>query len=338
MSGLSLDFSFFIQPSGSPQLILGCILHSHRVSKLIEIDLSGLKFQPTYTFDCGQVFRWRPTDAKKQEWVGVIDNFVVRVRNADVKIVSWEGPSSEIERNSIIDYFSPEHDLDSILGLIPCDEFLSASIREFPGLRLLTQDPWECLISFVCSINKNIPAIRLAIENLCARFGNPIHSDLGKFYSFPTPDSLAHSKKPELLACKVGFRWKYIKYIAQKVSSGELDLDSLRLLDYERARTMLVSELSGHTFGVGPKVADCALLFSLQKTEAFPIDIWMIRCIKEHYANSLGMDRSLLKSESLSTKSYAAVSKIMRTHFGEYAGYAQQYLYMKTRSDSLHSR
>lgn len=304
---------------------------------MTELDLSGLKFEPSRTFDCGQVFRWRPKDIDKREWIGIIHNLVVLVRKNSVKIVS-EGPNSGIQNDMIVDYFTPNHDLDSILNLLPHDEFLTASISEFSGLRLLTQDPWECLISFVCSINKNIPGIRVAIENLCARFGSPIYSDLGTFYSFPTPDALAHSKKADLLACKVGFRWKYIKYIALKVASGELDLDSLRQLDYEQARKILVSKLSGRTFGVGPKVADCVLLFSLQKTDAFPIDVWMIRCIRRHYSDLLGINSSLLASKSLSSRAYAIITETMRTHFGKHAGYAQQYLYMKTRNDSLHSR
>ena len=307
------------------------------VRKLIELDLSGLKFEPSHTFDCGQVFRWRPADTDKREWIGIIRDVVVLVTKSGVKIAS-EGSNSVIQNEMIMDYFTPNHDLDSILHILPEDDFLTASIREFPGLRLLTQDPWECLISFVCSINKNIPGIRVAIENLCARFGSPIYADIGTFYSFPTPDALAHSKKPDLLACKVGFRWKYIKYIAQKVASEELDLNSLRQLDYEQARKILVSKLSGRTFGVGPKVADCALLFSLQKTDAFPIDVWMIRCIRRHYADLLGINPSLLKSESLSSNAYSIIAETMRTRFGKFAGYAQQYLYMKTRNDSLHSK
>ncbi len=305
---------------------------------MIEIDLSHLKFAASYTFDCGQVFRWRPIDTAKGEWLGVIADSLVRVEKTSVKIFSADGSNHKNQRNLIADYFTPDHDLDSILRTLPQDEFLSASIKEFPGLRLLTQDPWECLISFVCSINKNIPAIKLAIENLCERFGSPIHTELGRFYSFPSPGTLASAKKSELLSCKVGFRWKYIKYIAGKVSSGELDLDSLKQLNYDEAREALVSEISGRTFGVGPKVADCALLFSLRKTEAFPMDIWMIRCIKKHYADSLGIKDNALKNESLSSKAYARISKTMREHFGKYAGYAQQYLYMKTRSESLHSR
>ncbi len=302
----------------------------------MDLDVSALKFNPSYTFDCGQAFRWRPVDSQKSIWVGAIGRSVISVTRDRVRIHSQE-VHAQHHSDKVLDYFTPEDDLDSILERLPKDEFLSGAIREFPGLRILTQDPWECLVSFVCSINKNIPAIKLAIENLCDRFGDPISSDIGIYHTFPSPEALANAKQSDLLSCKVGFRWKYIKYIAMKIQSGELNLESLRNLSYEDARQAIVSKLSGRTFGVGPKVADCALLFSLHKTNAFPIDVWMSRCIREHYASMLRIEKTVLK-KSLTPRTYALLSGTMRLHFGKYAGYAQQYLYMKTRTDSLYSR
>ncbi|MGI0090375.1 MAG: DNA glycosylase, partial [Nitrososphaerales archaeon] len=229
-------------------------------------------------------------------------------------------------------YFSASDDLDSILASFPQgDENLLNATQMFSGLRLLTQDPWECLISFVCSINCNIPSIKLKIENLSRRFGDEIESGLDcKWYSFPSPRSLARAEKRELLDCKVGFRWKYIKFIAKKVETGDLDLEKLSRLKYQEALSELISEISGNTFGVGPKVADCVLLYALHKTEAFPIDVWILRCLKQYYRDLI----KIRNCNSLTPKTYFELSELMREKFGSCAGYAQLFLYAKMRHDA----
>ncbi len=138
-------------------------------------------------------------------------------------------------------------------------------------------------------------------------------------------------EKRELIACKLGFRWKYVRHVSRKVASGELKLDSLSELAYHTACSELISEASGKTFGVGPKVADCVCLFSLGMLEAFPIDVWMIRCLMSQYPNLIGASSKQIPDQ-LTPRRYQEWAQIMRTHFGRNAGYAQQYLYMKMRN------
>jgi N-glycosylase/DNA lyase len=266
-----------------------------------------------------------------------VGKFVFRVTKTRAIVVLGARDES-IDSSTLLSYFSPYDSLDSIFESFPRDDFLNVATKEFRGLRILNQDPWECLISFVCSINKNIPSIRNEIENLCERFGKNIRTDFGTYRSFPEPESLASASKKELGACKVGFRWKYIKFIAEKVVSGELDFNKIGTLSYEQARDCLVSDYSGITYGVGRKVADCELLFSMRKPEAFPIDVWVLRCLREKYSKLLELKKIAHSDHSFTPSSYRLYSEIMRKHFGRYAGYAQQYLYMKTRNDYLHSR
>jgi N-glycosylase/DNA lyase len=296
------------------------------------VDLRKLDFDPSVTFDSGQVFRWRPIDAARSEWLGIISGTLLRVSSKEVTNVTTEGSTSDFQ-DLASRYFSFQDDLHSIFSRFPKDDsLLNASLNSYRGLRLLTQDPWECLISFVCSINANIPSIRCRIENLCAKYGRRLESSLNdKMYAFPSARVLAKAEKNDLLACKVGFRWRYIKFIAESVERGELDLERLPALNYFEACSELTSEISGKTLGVGPKVADCVLLYSLHKTEAFPIDVWMLKCIRNFYSDVAGS----LSPKSLTLKSYRLISESMRNRFGSYAGYAQLYLYEKIRRESM---
>lgn len=286
-------------------------------------------FDPSTTLDSGQAFRWSPLDEGGKTWFGIVSDIVLKVTRKDAQILSGNGNTDILER-----YFSVKDDIDSIFRTFPHDEILESSRNQLPGLRLLTQDPWECLISFVCSINCNIPSIRLKIENLSRRYGKKLQTDVDiPAYSFPTPESLARATRRDLLDCRLGFRWKYVKFIAKSFTEGRLDLEKLRCLSYHDALANLISKKSGNTFGVGPKVADCTLLYSLHKTEAFPMDIWILRCLDRFYRDEAG--RGNLKS--LSSKKYFVISENMRKRFGKYAGYAQLYLYVKMRRDFNHS-
>jgi N-glycosylase/DNA lyase len=259
--------------------------------------------------------------------MGVVSDKLVRVSREDAVIVSALSRDSEF----LSRYFSLDDDLDSILATFPHDAMLDNAKRQFRGLRLLTQNPWECLVSFICSINCNIPSIRVKIENLSRKYGSRIKTNLDlDAYSFPTPESLARANKRDLLDCRLGFRWKYVKFIAKNVVKGEINLEKLRTVSYTSALNELISNVSGKTFGVGPKVADCTLLYSLHKTEAFPIDVWILRCLNKFYKEEVGIGNL----ESLTLKRYFEFSEIMRRKFGKYAGYAQLYLYVKMREDS----
>lgn len=293
---------------------------------------TDFQFNPRYTFESGQAFRW--SECETEAWRGIVSGRLISVDKDSVRVDLHDGSAGLKLAHQ---YFSVSDNLSHILRTFPEDQFLTSAVNQYKGLRLLSQDPFECIISFICSINSNIPSIRFKIDNLSKRFGIPLRQSNNGFqyHAFPTPISLAKATKEQLISCKVGFRWKYIQFVAKRVSSGELDLGHLRNLSYEDARDVLVSEISGKTFGVGPKVADCVLLFSLGKSEAFPIDVWMLRCILLNYRNLI---QDVLQGEQntqLTKKMYLTIGEIMRRHFGKYAGYAQQYLYMKTRSDAI---
>ena len=297
---------------------------------LEKIQFPESHIDPSITLDSGQVFRWSPVDESNQTWIGVVSDKVVKVTKSEAVVLGELRREPEFIRR----YFSTDDDLEAIFSTFPPDETLDSARKQLRGLRLLSQDPWECLISFVCSINCNIPSIRLKIENLSRRYGRKIDTHLNQnAYSFPSAESLAKASKRDLLACRLGFRWKYVKFIAQKVAAGHLDLERLRNVSYYDALPELISESSGKTFGVGPKVADCALLYSLHKTEAFPIDVWILRCLKQFYHDEI----EIKDLNSLTPKRYFAASEAMRRRFGKYAGYAQLYLYVKMRGDSNHS-
>ena len=287
-------------------------------------------FSASFTFNSGQVFRWRQAGEGNQSFVGVVSGSILKITNGFAICLGRTKTATDFTE-LISRYFSFDDHIDDILSSFPKDDlFLQKCVSEFPGLRLLTQDPWECLISFVCSINCNIPSIKLKIENLSRKYGEPIETDLGeRFHSFPTPVALSKAEKRDLLSCKLGFRWKYVRFIARQVRKGNLDLEKIRELPYLNAINELVSEISGKTFGVGPKVADCVLLYSFHKKEAFPIDVWLMKYVKQIYKGNLKAVGGLTRKKYFETGDY------MRNKFGKNAGYAQLFLYEKIRRGGL---
>jgi N-glycosylase/DNA lyase len=301
------------------------------------LNLLRYSFDPTITFDSGQVFRWKQFQTSRgYEWIGIVSNKLVRIDARKAECIASIRANRRVEfEEEITKYLSLQDNLDQIHSTFPKDPLLNDSIREYTGLRILTQDPWECLVSFVCSINKNIPSIKRIIELLSKKFGSKISSSYPISHTFPDPSSLAKASKNDLISCKLGFRWKFVQFIAKQVQSGKLDLEEVNRKSYEGARRELISELSGKTFGVGPKVADCVLLFSMHKLESFPIDIWMQRCIRTYYTSKLNLDCSLQDSKWLTAKRYEMIRRKATEYFGRYSGYAQQYLYMRIRKDSI---
>jgi N-glycosylase/DNA lyase len=207
-------------------------------------------------------------------------------------------------------YFRLDDDLHAIYAEITRDQRVAAMVARYPGLRVLRQEPWECLIAFICSANSNIPRIAQNVETLASHYGSPIVMDGEVRHAFPTPVQLAEAGEMELRKLGLGFRAPYVARAALLVASGELDLDALVRLPYAEAKAWLME-----CPGVGPKVADCVLVFSLEKLEAFPIDVWVRRALGEWYfpGQKAPSDRVLLEWA--------------QDHFGRYAGYANQYLF-----------
>ena len=272
------------------------------------------------TLESGQCFRWRreePSRPGRGQWYrGVVFNNVVKVRHTSKGIEFCCAPDQESTLEPLIrGYLRLGDDLEAIYRSIKIDDRIKASIAHYPGMRLVRQEPWECLISFICSSNSNIPRISANVEDISRSFGRPVRLDDHLSSTFPTPQELAEAGETRLRRLRLGFHAKYVAAAARVIADGDLDLFALREVSYEDALEALTA-----LQGVGDKVANCVLLFSLDKLESFPVDVWVHRALQEWYLG--GMDKKLpLKDMRLWAQE----------HFGQYAGYANQYLFHNRR-------
>jgi N-glycosylase/DNA lyase len=274
-----------------------------------------------FTLCCGQTFRW---EKRTDWWYGVVGEKAFKIRQ-DGKELEFENVDAEFVK----EYFGLHDDLPKITVQIAKDEHIRRAIQMFEGLRILHQEPWECLISYICATFKNIAAIKHMLLNLSRHYGEETTFDDSGSYIFPTPERLAKASVAELADCGLGFRAKHVLETAIKVQEEGFDFDHLRRICYEEAKAELVSFP-----GVGLKVADCILLFSLGKFEAFPIDVWMKRVILRHYSEQLPNDliAKIICKDSLTDSEYKKLNLFGREYFGQYAGYAQEYLYHHERT------
>jgi 3-methyladenine DNA glycosylase/8-oxoguanine DNA glycosylase len=276
----------------------------------------SVPFDLDFSLCCGQVFRWGKLDGW---WYGVVGDKIIKIRQRDREL-EFEGADEGFVRN----YFRLDDDLAQIGRCVDKDKYIHAALQRYIGLRLVRQEPWSCLIGFICSIQKNIPAIEQMLVQMSNRFGEKREFDGKEFYIFPTAERLALASDSGLRECSLGFRAKYVKATAQKIVDENFDLNSLRKLPYLEARSKLLEFM-----GVGLKVADCVLLFSLDKTEAFPVDVWVKRVILNHYCDKLAPElvKRLQSRSTLTNGEYLKIGDWARGYFGAYAGYAQEYLY-----------
>jgi N-glycosylase/DNA lyase len=265
------------------------------------------------TLDSGQAFRWRHRNGA---WHGVIGRYWVRLR-ADGNFIHAETAESVPDWEWLKDYLQVSLDLNSVLATFPSDEPLLKAVRACCGLRLLRQDLWECLASFILSSTKQIVQIRQIVAALCERFGDPVATLDGAdpAHTFPSPAALACTTEARLRECKMGFRAPYLLAAARRISEGELDLHQLSRIPMVAAREELMT-----LPGVGRKIADCVLLFGCGFPAAFPVDVWVKKAIQRLYFPGRRVNPKRLL-------------KFSETHFGPHAGYAQQYLfhYMRTK-------
>jgi N-glycosylase/DNA lyase len=278
--------------------------------------LDAIPFNLEVTLCCGQVFRW---GKKGDWWYGVVEEKPLKVRQTETEL-EFAGADQTL----LLYYFSLDQDLERISSEIGRDKHIRRALSKFWGLRLIRQEPWECLISYICATYKNIPAIRRIILNLSRKFGEKKFLDGCEFFTFPTPKALAFAEENSLARCGLGYRAKYVLATSKRIFENDFELENLRKLPYEQAKKQLCQ-----LAGVGPKVADCVLLFSLGKTEAFPVDRWVKRVILHHYAQQLPPEvlHKLEEGKELTNSGYAKLNAFGRKYFGEYAGYAQEYLY-----------
>jgi len=267
-------------------------------------------FSLDLTLGCGQAFRWEKDTGGW--WLGVADGKVIRCRQ-NGRTLSYEGA----DRDYIRHYFSLDTDLTGILEAIDRDEFIHAAIERSAGLRLVRQPPWECLCSYVCATNTNIPAIKRRIAFLSEQFGDKVLGNGMSGHTFPGPEKIAcHATADCLSSCRLGYRAPYVFGTSRAAAAEAGWAKKIAQLPYGEAH----KEMTKFS-GVGPKAADCVLLFAFQKYEAFPVDVWIRRIMREHYLPELS------EGSALTGREYDTIRRFARKHFGEYCGYAQEYLY-----------
>ncbi|MDR2345018.1 MAG: hypothetical protein LBE18_03040 [Planctomycetaceae bacterium] len=285
----------------------------------------------TATFDCGQCFRWRRENAdsdsdsfvpsqrrrdkvkrnncndncdsdsigNKISYNGIVCGLPIRVYSDGVSVRAKGYGTIDFWRN----YFDLERDYKSILSQFGDHPFTAAAIKFGCGLRVLKQDAWEMLVSYIISQNNNIPRISSSISKICAMCGERIEFDGLEFYSFPSAEKILKLNESELRQAGLGYRTDYLISVSQAAAEGKINLDEIKKLPTDEAREILLQ-----LRGVGPKVANCVLLFGLGKLDAFPIDTWINKAAK-YYGNNLDA-----------------------TRFGKYAGIAQEYIFYYIRN------
>jgi len=264
------------------------------------------------TLSCGQAFRWEEVDGW---WYGVVAGRAIRIRQ-EGDLLIFTGADARF----ISDYFRLDQDIQSILASIDRDPVIGAAIGECMGLRLVRQPHWECLVSYICATNTNIPAVKRRIALMVERYGKPIEGPTGRAYAFPEPEALATLSCTDLRECKVGYRADAVREAALYVAENQDWAERIAALPFEEAREALM-----RFRGVGPKAADCVLLFAFGFFEAFPVDVWIHRIMTEAYLPEL-------EGRECTPTVYERIRKFAREYFGDYAGYAQEYLYCVRRS------
>jgi N-glycosylase/DNA lyase len=292
----------------------------------IKLDNSTVPFSLEHTLNCGQLFRWEKLG---DWWYGVVADRIVKIKQTGDRLMFQSFP--EANQGFIENYLRLDDPLPYIYSQISRDEHVKRAINLFYGLRISRQEPWECLISYICATYKNIPAIKKIVSSISQRYGKKISFDGINFYTFPKATDFAQTSSKELRKCGLGFRAERVLETTKIVNRGDFSLEALKSSDYESAKRRLFS-----LPGVGPKVADCVLLFSLEKLEAFPVDVWMKRAATSLYSNHFDsrLVNKVSRKGSITPKEYVTISSFGREYFGKYAGYAQEYIFHMLRKKS----
>jgi len=260
-------------------------------------------FNLEHTLNCGQLFRF----VKRDEWYYIVSrNRMFRIRQLKEGL-EYEG----VDKEFLVEFFSLDEPYSHILKQISKDDIICTAVKEYYGMRIIRHDPWECTLSFLCSSAANIPKIRLNLEMLSQYFGSKIKLNGFEWYSFPGMGELNNYEKIAL--SKTGFRAKYIKAVNDIIN--EEFLNSLKGMPYKEAKTTLK-----RLPGIGNKIADCILLFSCGFSEAFPVDTWIKRILRQYYFEDRKVSNEQLYSFGMD-------------YFGKYAGYAQQFLYIYAKRE-----
>ena len=263
------------------------------------------------SINSGQVFLWKKI---KKNWYGIDGQNILKIN---------QGGKIESIQNTKTDFFRKNDDIQKIIKSISKDKTVKKAIRQYEGLRLFNQDPFQCMISFIISSNSNIQKIKNSLEKISKKFGTKLMVQNEEFYLFPKPEKIAKASINEIKTCGVGYRAPFIKEAAKMVTSKKINFEYLKNSDYnETKRNLRLIP------GVGNKVADCIMLFSLNKLDAFPLDTWMIKILEKYYSNEFHIE-----TKTITEKQYEILHKKIVDYFGPYCGYAQQFLFKMEREN-----
>ena len=269
-------------------------------------------FEPKHIFECGQCFRW--DEEPDGRYTGIVKDNVINVKKVD-NTVYFTSLGADDLKNLVDDYFDLGRDYEKIKEtLSKIDEYLENSIRYGNGIRILNQDLWETIISFIISANNNIPRIKGIINRISQKYGNKIEWNGKEYYTFPAVENLAKATVEDLRNLGLGFRDVRVYETTHKILNKEVDLEKL----HQEPDTQKVRDTLLTLSGVGPKVADCILLFStLKRFDVFPIDVWVRRVMNELY----------IKNEDETKVNKREIEKLAKEKYGDLEGLAQQYLF-----------
>ncbi len=260
--------------------------------------------------ECGQCFRFEKIENMHYKIIAY--GKVLNIKQLDNQVEFYPCNKEDFE-NIWIDYFDLKTDYKKIKDSLKNDEIVKKAIEYAEGIRILNQEPFECLISFIISQNNRIPMIKQVIKNISAKYGE----QAGEDYIFPSLEQLKKATPEELKLCKTGFRDKYILDAVENIDKGNINLQELFDMPSEKAKEELLK-----IKGVGTKVADCVLLFSLKKNDVFPTDVWVKRVMEYFY----------FEEKDTPIKE---IHNFAKEKWGDLAGYAQQYLFYYARSEKI---
>ena len=261
------------------------------------------------SINSGQVFLW---EKQGSDWYGIDGQDVLKInKNGVIKSI----------RNLKTDFFRKNDNMQEIIKSISKDKTVKKAVKEYEGLRLFRQDPFQCLISFIISSNSNIQKIKNSLEKITKKFGKKVKIQNKEFFLFPEPEKIAKATIDEIKSCGVGYRAPFIKEAAKMVILKKIDFEYLKKCDYHEAKKNICL-----VPGIGNKVADCIMLFSLNKLESFPLDTWMIKILEKYYSKEFKIE-----TKTITQKQYELLHEKIVNYFGPYCGYAQQYLFKMER-------
>ena len=280
------------------------------------LELKVKCFNLKYTLECGQCFRWKKIYENKNRYIGVIKDRVIDIEQINNKLLIYSDKEENLE-SVVKEYFDLNKDYENIEKRISTiDNNIKVSVENTTGIRILNQELFETIISYIISANNNIKRISNSVEKISQLFGEKIIYNDKEYYLFPTLEQLGVATEEQLLSCGVGFRARYIKNTVNMLLKDRLLLEKLVNMTTEKAKSVLIEFP-----GVGPKVSDCILLFSLKKSEVFPIDVWVKRVMEKLYFK-----------KNVSIKEIDGFAK---SKFGGDAGIIQQHLFHNVREGNI---